>query len=127
MDFLGIGPFELLIILVVALLVFGPEKMVDAARALGRFSRKVSQTGRQFTRALEQEVGPVTKSVGKEVDSIARMGQDLNRTLTQQAGAVTQAGQDLARTVNEGMSPAAQPEKKGQESAGKHDEQGQPR
>ncbi|MEW6033508.1 MAG: twin-arginine translocase TatA/TatE family subunit [Chloroflexota bacterium] len=56
MDLFGMGPGEILIILVVALLVFGPERIVDVGRSLGRFSRRVSQAGRDFTRALEEEV-----------------------------------------------------------------------
>lgn len=50
------GTGELLIVLVVALIVFGPEKMVGTARSLGRFSRSISRAGKEFTRKLENEV-----------------------------------------------------------------------
>ena len=56
MDLFGMGIGELLILLVVALIVFGPEKMVDAARSLGRFSRRISQAGKEFTQQLENEI-----------------------------------------------------------------------
>jgi sec-independent protein translocase protein TatB len=41
MDFLGIGPLELFFILIIALIVLGPNDMVKAGRTLGRFMRKV--------------------------------------------------------------------------------------
>jgi len=41
MDFLGIGPLELFFILLIALVIFGPNDIVKAARSLGRFLRKV--------------------------------------------------------------------------------------
>ncbi|MFC1920082.1 twin-arginine translocase TatA/TatE family subunit [Chloroflexota bacterium] len=55
MDFFGIGGMEIVILLVVALLVFGPARIVGIGRTLGRFSRRVSQTGRNFTKMLEEE------------------------------------------------------------------------
>lgn len=41
MEILGIGPLELLFILLIALIVLGPGDMVKAGRTLGRFMRKV--------------------------------------------------------------------------------------
>ena len=41
MSFLGIGSLELIIILLVAFIFLGPERMVDAARMLGRLTRQV--------------------------------------------------------------------------------------
>ena len=41
MDFLGIGPLELFFILIIALVIFGPNDIVRAGRPLGSFMRKV--------------------------------------------------------------------------------------
>lgn len=41
MEFLGIGPLELFFILIIALIVLGPNDMVKAGRTIGRFLRKV--------------------------------------------------------------------------------------
>ncbi len=38
---IGIGPLEILVILIVALLVIGPEKMPELARALARLMREL--------------------------------------------------------------------------------------
>lgn len=41
MEILGIGPLELIFILIIALIILGPGDMVKAGRTLGRFLRKV--------------------------------------------------------------------------------------
>jgi len=61
MDFLGIGPLEMVILLVVALFVFGPEKAVRAARTLGRLSRQLTKSTLEITRSIEAEVDAVSK------------------------------------------------------------------
>jgi sec-independent protein translocase protein TatB len=41
MELFGIGPLELILILVIAVIVLGPKGMVTAARETGKFIRKV--------------------------------------------------------------------------------------
>jgi sec-independent protein translocase protein TatA len=45
---LGIGPLEIIIVLVIVLLIFGPKRLPDLGRSLGRGMRefKDSVTGR---------------------------------------------------------------------------------
>ena len=47
---LGIGPLELLVVLLVAFIFLGPERMVDAARLLGKVAKEV----RRLTAELSQ-------------------------------------------------------------------------
>lgn len=41
MDILGVGPLELLFILLIALIILGPKEMVKAGQTIGRFLRKI--------------------------------------------------------------------------------------
>jgi biopolymer transport protein ExbB/TolQ len=41
MDIFGVGPLELFLILIIALIFMGPNDMAKAGRTLGRFLRKV--------------------------------------------------------------------------------------
>ena len=41
MDILGIGPLELVFILIIALIVLGPKDMVKAGRTIGKFLRQI--------------------------------------------------------------------------------------
>jgi Sec-independent protein translocase protein TatA len=56
MEILGIGPLELLLILVIALIVMGPSDMVKAGRTIGKFLRQVvtSPTWRAVTQTSSE-------------------------------------------------------------------------
>ncbi len=41
MNILGMGPLELGVVLLIAFIILGPEKMVDTARKLGKMAREV--------------------------------------------------------------------------------------
>ena len=45
MSFLGMGPFEIIIVLLVAFIVLGPERMADAARTLGKWTGEIRRMG----------------------------------------------------------------------------------
>ncbi len=49
-----IGWAELLVIGIVALIVIGPEDLPDMFRQLGRFTAKLRQMSREFSRAMDQ-------------------------------------------------------------------------
>jgi sec-independent protein translocase protein TatB len=55
---LGIGFAEFLLIGVVALLVFGPDKLPDFARQAGRMVRQVRTLTRQARDDIRAELGP---------------------------------------------------------------------
>jgi Sec-independent protein translocase protein TatA len=78
MNFLGIGPFELLLILVIATIVLGPERMAQAGRTLGRlygqyrirWQKDVDEMTRELRRELEmlqQEVEEIRQSAESEI------------------------------------------------------------
>ena len=56
MDILGIGPLELIFILIIALIVLGPSDMVKAGKTVGRFLRQVvtSSTWHAVTRTSNE-------------------------------------------------------------------------
>jgi sec-independent protein translocase protein TatA len=58
MDFFGIGPLELLVIAMVALLIFGPKKLPELAQTLGKTMRSLKEASRDFERDLKSEFQP---------------------------------------------------------------------
>lgn len=56
MDILGVGPLELIFILIIALIVLGPSDMVKAGRTIGKFLRMVvtSSTWRAVSRTSDE-------------------------------------------------------------------------
>jgi len=97
MEFLGIGPLELILILIVALVVLGPKDMVKAGRTIGRTLRTivssdtwrvVQQTSREMRNLpnrLMREAGieDLQKQMPTSSQLSAQMGLDeLNKGVT---------------------------------------------
>jgi sec-independent protein translocase protein TatB len=87
MNFLGIGPFELLLVMVIATIVLGPERMAQAGRTLGRlyaqyrvrWQRDVDEMTRELRRELEmlqQEVEEIRQTAESEIKSAQAIVQD---------------------------------------------------
>jgi sec-independent protein translocase protein TatB len=89
MNFLGMGPMELLLIVILALMVFGPAKLPEimgqVGKAIGDFRRATSDLSDEFNRTIQAELKE-TKSVVDEAKSV----------LTETRSAVT----DVQATVN---------------------------
>ncbi|MBI4330728.1 MAG: twin-arginine translocase TatA/TatE family subunit [Chloroflexi bacterium] len=63
MDFLGIGPMELLVILIIALIVFGPNRLPEIAAQLGKFINNMKRAGTEMTRELNREIEENKRSI----------------------------------------------------------------
>ncbi len=59
MDFLGIGTGELLLIFVIILILWGPGRIVEVSRTLGKtihaFRKATSDLANQVTKELEEQ------------------------------------------------------------------------
>ena len=56
MDFFGIGPMEILLILIVALIIFGPGKLPEIARVMGRTMRTLRKATFDLTAQVTKEM-----------------------------------------------------------------------
>ena len=78
MDFFGIGPMEILLILVIGLLIFGPDKLPQIGRDLGRtlrsFKKATTDLSAEMSKELEEEKKEIdsdTKQIKQEIDEIS--------------------------------------------------------
>jgi Tat protein translocase TatB subunit len=58
-----VSPTELIFILLIALLVFGPRQLPDMARKLARFVREIQKTAGELQRSLTKEVDELKKPI----------------------------------------------------------------
>ena len=71
MNFMGIGTMEFLFIIVIALLILGPNRMIETARTLGKYIREFQRAASDVPRllSLDEEPSPVLpprQSVARE-------------------------------------------------------------
>lgn len=126
MEILGIGPMEMLLILVIALIVMGPNDMVKTGRTVGKFLRQVvkspiwqavQQTSRDLRylpnklmreAGMEEEVEQL-KEIGKNVNAMGSMQTSLQEEIGKVNQEIQQTGKDLsAWTTSPADAPAAQ-------------------
>ena len=55
MSFLGMGFMEILIILIIAFIFLGPERMIDAAKMLGRLVREARSIASEIPRVVVED------------------------------------------------------------------------
>jgi Sec-independent protein translocase protein TatA len=99
MEILGIGPLELLFILLIALIILGPGDMVKAGKTIGRFlrriitspewrtiqkaSRELKYLPNRFMREagmddLSKELGDINKIGGEISNEVKKVENDLS-------------------------------------------------
>ena len=105
MELLGVGPGEILLILVIMLLVFGPERLPEFARQAGRFVVRVrdwiqrSPDAALVLRAraeLESELQAIRAELTREVESVRQDLQSVRSDLADAGKLVEQSAQDAA-------------------------------
>jgi len=98
MNFLGIGPWELVLIFIIALIVFGPNKLPEMARKLGEAIRTFQKMSTDFQVQLQKELQELDdlKSAAQEaqegLEALRQLG-NIPEALGRQVGAALVEGQ----------------------------------
>lgn len=91
----GIGTPELIVILIIAGIVMGPERIGQAARWLGRTTAQLQSISRGFVRQLNAELDQADES--GDLKGAMQDVQDLRRQLAELRGEFTAAASSVAR------------------------------
>ncbi len=73
MDFLGIGGWEILLILLVALLIYGPGRIVGVARNVGKIVHTLKNATSTITAQISKELEEQEKSKTAKVDEVKKI------------------------------------------------------
>jgi Sec-independent protein translocase protein TatA len=86
-NFLNVGPWELTVIMIIAILLVGPKRMVEIARALGQMTGQLRRLSTEFTSTLQAEVLTQSEAEAKEEaqgeDKAKETGGGILRSLTE--------------------------------------------
>ena len=73
---LGMGPSELIVILAIALIVFGPKRLPEIAKSIGKAINEFKKASQSVQAAVQKDlISPIT-SVGKDVNEDAKDGTE---------------------------------------------------
>lgn len=115
MEFLGVGPMELLLILIVALIFLGPKDMVKAGKTLGKFLRSIVmspvwQAVQQTSRDLRYLPNRLMREAGleEEAEELKKIGQqvdELSKSRASIAGDIENARREINRDLSAWTTP----------------------
>ncbi len=97
MDFFDIGPAEILLILIVALLLFGPQKVPEIARTLGKAINSFKKSAAEFTTEVTKEIDAVNKAAA---DATAQVNKEIGSLNQSMAAATQQVNQEINSLSN---------------------------
>jgi sec-independent protein translocase protein TatB len=84
MEFLGIGPAELVFIVIIALIILGPRDMQKAGRTLGKWMRRVvTSDGWRLFQQTSREIQTLPNRLMREaaLDELKEMQKDIREPL----------------------------------------------
>jgi sec-independent protein translocase protein TatB len=93
MNFVGIGPQELIVILVIALIFVGPQRLPKLAADLARMIREI----RQYTGGIAAEFGEAIKEFEKDTEPERTKWKEIGQGL----GDASQTAADVAKGVSD--------------------------
>lgn len=92
MNFLGVGPAEIVVIFVIALVVFGPKRLPEVGRTLGRAVREFRSVSEELTSQLREEL----ETASEEVEAVST---DVKSTLEAASEDIQLVAGDLKGTL----------------------------
>jgi sec-independent protein translocase protein TatB len=97
-EILGVGPLEIVVILIVALLIFGPDRLPEIGASLGKAVRELRNLSREVTQGMDSArqavVGPI-EELSRPFQEASQAVQDV----TQAAGALSHPAQALEKAL----------------------------
>ena len=104
MEILNVGLGEMILIVIIALLVFGPEKLPDVARQAARFFSQISSATNEVRRVLSEETSAIKEPLQqtkREIESIAKPIDDIQKQVKSIRNPVETINREIRSSINE--------------------------
>ena len=92
MEFFGIGLPEMLVILVLILIVVGPQRLPEMAAQIARFIREF----RRYTSQLSRDIGDALEDIEKEYTDVQEEWKEVSDTVRRETKAIEAEISDAA-------------------------------
>jgi TatA/E family protein of Tat protein translocase len=110
MNFLGMGAMEIIVIMVVALIIFGPDKLPEMGAQAGKALRDLRNATREMTGEFEESISDVRSAMDEMKSTVAdvqRETRDLATSVTEITDSAVDEVRAGARTLNSETSEIA--------------------
>lgn len=101
MEFFGIGAWEILLIGLIALTIFGPKQLILLARKAGEYTRKFQLMWLENMKILEDEVRAIENEVTDVKKDLENVGADLQKETNQIGSQMQENVAQINQTVAE--------------------------
>src|SRR5688572_31810372 len=106
MQMFGIGILELMVIMVLAVLVIGPERLPAFAADLAQWIRRARAYGQHLTRDFNDVVGELEKEVGASRDDWKEIASVIRREGTGLSNILNETTNEIKTEVEEAQAEA---------------------
>ena len=72
MDFMGIGPLELLLALIIGFLLLGPDKLPEMASKAGQLYRNFKKATFDLSKTITEDLSADKKAISDDLSSISK-------------------------------------------------------
>ena len=108
MNVFGIGLPEMMVILVLALLVFGPKKLPEIGRSLGKAIRGFQDASKEFESEFKREAENLEKAVSQTMEASLEPPMQTALPSSESEPTVSEPAESEAVEVAEVVQPAAE-------------------
>ena len=100
MQFLGIGLPELLLILILTVIVVGPERLPEVAAQLARFIRQAQAYANYVRKDFNEVIGELEKEVGANREDLKTIAEAFRRDTSSVFEEISKAGEEVKEATD---------------------------
>lgn len=116
----GIGMPELILILAVALIIFGPKKLPDLAKSLGRAVSEFKNATQDFKESMDDEIKDVKKPFQDVSENINKLDNSRKPTANEEMGSSTRKEEPAESEAKTSPDTAEKPDDRTEDDKGQN-------
>ena len=101
MEFMGIGPLEILLILILGFLFFGPEKLPEMAAKAGRLYRNLRKAKFDLSRSISEDLSSEKSTLSTD---LSKIGKSITGDLSKMGKSITEDLSEIGKSISEDLS-----------------------
>ena len=101
MDFMGMGPFEILLALIIGFLFLGPEKLPAMAAKTGEWYRKLTKATSNLAKSLTEEISSETKAASDVTKSVTDVASEIADEVKAASDLTNSLGKEISAEIKE--------------------------